>query len=362
MKVLKSTLCILICFWHCSNKPNSTTVPFNEINVTDKSPGFIDFIIADTKIWAITNDSLLVTFDIESNQKSKIRFNTPLKVRAIAKDKQGNIVIADTENRIGKYENGNWSFTNKFQSPIKAIFYTKQNDAYLLTDAGILDVKHNQSYLPESSLNNQLKLPNAFRRRATSLLDNYGNIWLGYNHGEWGGDIYVFSTNENKFIAPIPIDFEINLNPIFSFTEAPDGIYFSGGLSHLHRTTGYIGQSVNFIARIRFRNEINGLSKDSTKRKGHYVGPISYNKWDDHLYIYSQHGIYKQKPNDNLSKAENWTLVVKPELLWTYGQSNATGHAMNVTKLITTEPGTVLFLTEQNGIGYFNGKTLTMFN
>ena len=107
---------------------------------------------------------------------------------------------------------------------------------------------------------------------------------------------------------------------------------------------------------------MNGLSKDSTKRNGHYIGPTSYTLWDDHLYIYSQHGIFKQKPNKNLSDAKNWTLVVKPELLWTYGQSNATGTAMNVTKLIATKPDTVFFLTELNGIGYFNGKTLTMFN
>lgn len=361
MKVIKPILCIMICFWHCSSKPNTPTVAPKEANFTDKTPGYIDFITVSNKVWAITKDSLLVTFDLTSNQRSMVRFNNPIKISAIANDRQGNIVIADTENRIGKYENGNWTFTNKFPSSIKAIFFTKQNDGYLLTDDGIVDAKHNKSYLPESSLNNQLKLPHAFRRRATSLLDNYGYIWLGYNHGEWGGDIYVFNTNENKFVAPILIDFEIDLSPIYSFTEAPDGIYFSGGLSHLHSTTGYIGQSVNLIARMRFRNKTDEWSKDSTNRKTHYVGPISYNKWDDHLYIYSQHGIYKQKPNDNLSNAENWTLVVKPELLWTYGQSNATGYAMNVRKIVSTGPGAFLFLTEQNGIGYFNGKTLSAF-
>lgn len=142
----------------------------------------------------------------------------------------------------------------------------------------------------------------------------------------------------------------------------PYGVFYSGGLSHLSTTESYIGQFVNDIAFVRFRDTIAGLNKDTSKKIGHYVGPICYNLEDDLLYIYSQHGIYKQTPDDKLSKAENWTLVVKPELLWTYGQSNATGYAMNVTKIVTTAPNTFLFLTEQNGIGYFNCKTFTMFN
>ena len=362
MKIFKSALCILICFCNCSNKPNKTTERFTEETVITKDAGFIDFIIAGNKVWAITKDSLLVTFDLENNQKSTIQFNNPIKISAIAKDQQGIIVVADTRNRLGRYENGNWHFTDTLKGPIKAIFYTKQNDAYLLTNDGILDVKQNKSYLPQKSLNTQLNMPHAFRRSATTLMDGYDKIWLGYNHGEWGGDIHIFSTKENKFIEPILGNFEIELNPIYSFTEAPDGIYYSGGLSHLYLTSSYIGLFVNAIAHVQFSDTIDGFKKDTTKRNGHYVGPISYNRWDDHLYIYTQHGIYKQKPGTKLSQAENWTLVVKPELLWTYGQSNATGYAMNVTKIATPAPNTLLFLTEQNGIGYFNGKTLTMFN
>jgi hypothetical protein len=314
-------------------------------------------------VWAITKDSLLVTFDLENNQKSTIQFNNPIKISAIAKDQQGIIVVADTRNRLGRYENGNWHFTDTLKGPIKAIFYTKQNDAYLLTNDGILDVKQNKSFFPKRSLNTQLNMPHAFRRNgATTLIDDAGKIWLGYNHGEWGGDIYVFNTRENKYIEPLLVENEIELNPIFSFTSTPFGVFYSGGLSHLYTTSSYIGQFVNDIAFVRFRDTIDGFRKDTVKKNGHYVGPICYNLEDDHIYIYTQHGIYKEKSIDNLSKAENWTLVVKPELLWTYGQSNATGYAMNVTKIVTPAPNTLLFLTEQNGIGYFNGKTLTMFN
>jgi hypothetical protein len=193
-------------------------------------------------------------------------------------------------------------------------------------------------------------------------MDSEGNIWLGYNHGEWGGDIYIFSTKENKFIVPQLKDFDITLNPIFAFSEAPDGVYFSGGLSHLSTTTGYIGKFQHFTACVLFYNEINEWSKDSAKQKRHYIGPVCYNHWDDRLYIYSQHGIYKQKPNHGLSNAENWTLATQPELSWTHGQSNATGYAMNVSKIVAIGPGAFLFLKERTGIGYFNGKELTTLN
>ena len=359
MKLIIAFLLIILAFCNCSNSS-----PYEVINVTEgtgKKQGFIDFTLSGNKIWAITGNSSLITFDLQNEHKSKVSLDEGVKIIALAKDKNGSIVFADTKNRFGRNEAGHWSFTNAYKSRIKEIFYTKRNDEYLLTDTGILNVKQNKSYLPDSSLNHQLRLPYAFRAYACTYIDSQDNIWLGYNHGEWGGDIYIFSTVENRFIAPKLKGFEIELSPIFAFTEGPEGVYFSGGLSHLGMTSGYLGLFQNFTSKTLFQNEYSEWPRDSIKREGYYIGPINYNQWDNSLYFYTQHGFYRCASNTDISKVKNWENVLKPELLWHYSQKNATGFEMNVSKILNTGPGAFMFLTELNGIGYFNDNKLIMF-
>jgi hypothetical protein len=360
MRTISTIFLIIFGFRNSCSEPQFGSVKSTEVKVQGlRSSNFIDIVLCGGKVWAISADSVLVSFDLDNLQASEIVFQDTIKITAIAKDPYDNIVIADTRNRIGKQaEGGKWNFTSSFKSRIRAIFFAGDNNEYFLTNEGIYSVKHGRNFFPQSSLNDQVRLPYAFRRYACTLMDSKDNIWLGYNHGEWGGDIYIFSTSQKRFIIPNLKSFEINLNPIFSFSESPGGVYFSGGLSHLYMTSGYIGifQDYNFNA--VFNNEYDNLGKNTSEKGGHYIGPISYNQWDNTLYFYSQYGFYKGDPKTDLSKVENWTNVVKPELLWTYGQSNATGYRMNVQKLICKGPGSFIFLTDQNGIGYFTGKEL----
>jgi hypothetical protein len=93
---------------------------------------------------------------------------------------------------------------------------------------------------------------------------------------------------------------------------------------------------------------------------GEYIGPATYNKFNNSIYYYSQEGIKKGDLEKDLSKKENWKLVIKPKLQWKYGQPDAVGSPMNVLKLEILDKETLVFLSQNDGIGLFNGKELIM--
>jgi hypothetical protein len=94
--------------------------------------------------------------------------------------------------------------------------------------------------------------------------------------------------------------------------------------------------------------------------EGEYIGPATFNEYNNSIYYYSQEGIKKGNLDNDLSKKENWEIVIKPKLQWKYGQPDAVGSPMNVLKLQTLDENELIFLSQNDGIGLFNGKELIM--
>ena len=94
--------------------------------------------------------------------------------------------------------------------------------------------------------------------------------------------------------------------------------------------------------------------------EGEYIGPATFNKFNNSVYYYSQEGIKKGNLDKDLSKKENWQLIIKPGLQWKYGQPDAVGSPMNVLKLEILDENELIFLSQNDGIGLFNGKELIM--
>ncbi|WEK37187.1 MAG: hypothetical protein P0Y53_06715 [Candidatus Pseudobacter hemicellulosilyticus] len=343
MKTLLTIIPVLFISWSCT---------------TPAAEDYIDFINIGDHVWAITVDSSVVKFDLKGKQGIKKVFDDSIKVTVIAKDRNDNIVVVDAMNRIGKYEAGKWRFANTGQSNITAIFYTSSNKEYLVTDSGIINTESNKTYFPDSALIAQMGRYYGMMEYTSALLDNRDNIWLGYNYGEWGGNIFIFNTAENRFIHPSTRNMNLEEYPIFSLAQGPDGIYFSGGLSHMKITMGYIAKFRDSTAFVVFHNQYH---EENKKRKVHYVGPIAYNKWDSYLYFYSQYGFFKAKVDSELWNEAYWTSLANPDLPFTYGQSMAVGYGMNIKKIVATGPDAVLFLTENRLIGYLVGKEVKLY-
>jgi len=93
---------------------------------------------------------------------------------------------------------------------------------------------------------------------------------------------------------------------------------------------------------------------------GEYIGPSTFNPYSNSIYFYSQNGIFIGEKAKDLSKSENWKKVVSPKLTWKYGQPDAVGSPMNVLKLCIVDKTRFVFLSQNNGIGFYDGENIIM--
>src|SRR5690606_35022109 len=110
-------------------------------------------------------------------------------------------------------------------------------------------------------------------------------------------------------------DFRIELFPIKSFFEDSTSVYISAGLQHM-MTSGIIVKMDNQKAKILFNSESHWLNpeKRDTFIDGEYIGPATFNPYNNSIYFYSHNGIFIGDKSNDLSKIENWEKVVSPKL------------------------------------------------
>ncbi|UOK42153.1 MULTISPECIES: hypothetical protein [Flavobacterium] len=92
-----------------------------------------------------------------------------------------------------------------------------------------------------------------------------------------------------------------------------------------------------------------------TENEINQLGPITYNKYDNKLYFFSSKGFYVLNNSDcTFSKK----LFFRPKLSCKHQyESNYCIH-LNVTKFEFISEKEILFLTRNNGIGYYNGESV----
>jgi hypothetical protein len=105
-----------------------------------------------------------------------------------------------------------------------------------------------------------------------------------------------------------------------------------------------------------------GKIKETTshpwKESFEYLGGITYNPYDKKVYYYTNNGFWKLIENENTYSKE---FIFRPWINWTYGMEDAVGYQMNVTKFEFISEKELVFLTTNNGIGYFDGKSVKYF-
>ncbi len=222
---------------------------------------------------------------------------------------------------------------------------------------------NSQCFFPADSLflNNQTRIRSVWPQRPSAYqIVQHNQLWIGFAYGEWGGDLFVFDIDSSRFLRLQPGDFQLTLNPIASISQDNKSVYISAGLAHFV-TQGIIARFTDETGHTLFKSKpywkpIGG--GNSQLQQGEYIGPSAFNPRNNCLYFYSQNGIFRGNVSQNLSTIGKWIRVAQPNLSWTGGQRNALGPAMNVQKMVFTDSGVLLFLTEHEGVGQFDGKTL----
>lgn len=339
--------------------------------------GYKDFVLTGKNVLLLTKTGQLKLIDVASGEPG-ISIDTDAPIVALSADRQGNIVIGDTNHLVKSYneKQKTWHLVSRYSGKLTGLVFNSQNQCFLITDKGIVDVAGNAIYFPDAafSKNTEIRYNGSWFLPPVCFVDRQDNLWLGFNQGEWGGDVFVFDTRKRVF-SPLKTDsLEMTMNPVSGFCEDPQNVYMSGGIAHLFRRHGSIARFTNGVATSVLQaedreTEIETISKDPKTGKkqkgvligwrgGHQIGPSAYNPVNKYLYFYSQNGFFKGKSGTDLSSIKQWDNILKPALTWTGGSPYAAGPAMNVLKMQFTADGTLLFLTEHEGLGIYEGKKL----
>ena len=327
---------------------------------------FKDMVVADKFIVGLTNYGQLKLFDKSNGEKIEKRITNTSEILLLTVDKFGNIIIADKGNNIKRYNSqiSSWVVISTYNENASGILFDSKNRCYLITDKGIRDVQTHKLYYSRNSLNHQITYKDKWGKPYCFYIDKKDRIWLGFGYGEWGGNLFIFDTANKSFITPTLDKFKIDLWPIKSFFEDSNSVYLSSGLQHMF-TSGIIVRFDSLTATTLLLSEHN-RSKSSgnfnmkAMNDPEYIGPATYSSIDNSIYYYSQNGIFSGDRTKDLSKIENWKLVVKPTLHWKSGQPDAVGSPMNVLKIIILDKGKFVFLSQEDGIGFFDKDKLIM--
>jgi hypothetical protein len=320
---------------------------------------YLDFVVADQQIWAVAKTGNLRIFDISTGEPIGDTPQIDSPIIAIAKDRNSNIALG-FGGKISVYNRNlkTWSILGPYENKILGIVFGASDACFLLTNKGIEDLRSRSLYFPDSSLNKQIHYHGNWFRDPVYYVDRENNIWIGFGYGEWGGDLFVFSTTNKKFIIPAMGRYEIDLNPVKSIFSDGNSVYLSAGMDHFD-FSGSIVRFESFSATPLFISELH-RGKDSAEINGEYIGPAAFNKSDHCIYFYSQNGIFKGNTGNDLSAIEKWQKVASPKLTWSYGQPDAVGYKMNVLKMEFADDNTLVFLTQANGIGILNNGKIAL--
>ncbi|MCX6220649.1 MAG: hypothetical protein NTZ69_06645 [Bacteroidia bacterium] len=325
-----------------------------------------DFIVTTKFIYGLSQNGQLKLFDKSNGKLIEKEISNSSEILFIAKDKTNKLIIADKDNLIKRYieQNNSWEIISIYEGNIYGILFDSNNHGFIITEKGIEDVQNHKLYFSNNSLNHQINYENKWGQPYCYYMDSTDKIWLGFGYGEWGGNLIVFETATNQFLTPNLGTFEIALWPIKSFFEDSTSVYLSAGLQHM-MTTGIIIRFNNLKATTVFRSYIHWdfpNKHDSIKSwmDAEYIGPATYDKSNNSIYFYSQNGIFNGNIAKDLSKIGNWEFIIKPKLHWESGQRDAVGSPMNVSKISIIDKNKFIFLSQSDGIGYFDGDKLTM--
>lgn len=380
---------------------------FQTLHLTNQD--YKDFVVDREKknIWAITQNNELVVINLNT-----LALDTQIEklanVACISQSKKDSqILIGTLDKQIKKYNRlkQEWEIVATEQHTIQQAFETTNGEIFYLFDEGIRKVGDSTLYQFDcedffsvmrqiSCMDNRQSLIKYLKRNiSVNYIDDKNRIWLGYDFGEWGGDMLLFDTKKKDFcqldtskslylvMNPVrqifdnQIDILFIINSISHMGMTNSNIFFIDSLDKITSIT-YDGEFEVFIDSIDINFDKLGKRKQKhltdslmnvTRRKrkedvneNEYMGAGAYNPTDSSLYFYSHHGFFKGYLKDDLTKLKNWQLIINPALKWDWGMPHAVGSPMNVYKMEMIGNESFVFGSTKNGIGYFDGKKLIM--
>lgn len=347
---------------------------------------FKEFEVVGNEVYAITKGDSLIVFNLNSIRK-KILSKSAV---SLVKNVNSEILFIDKKGNVFKQIK-----KSKFQviDSLKANLFYKilvdnHNEVIVFSDKAIH--YKNSEYIP--NLDSPFYRKAGRRKRSDFLipadflfLDKNNYLWFAYDAGEWGGDVCFFDLKNGKFIYDIydnnepefPYNFFIGsgIKGITSFSEtiyvtsSKMHFYLSGDISKIKKVAGkyQICDDDSFLTRTSIDTLRNWYKNDTEEKLierqtsfiEEYLGPIQINPFNKSVNYYSNLGFFKLEEFDDCNFSKK--LLFRPWIYWTNGLPDAVGYQMNITKFEFISENELVFLTTNNGIGYYNGTEVKYF-
>ncbi|MBT1686852.1 NHL repeat-containing protein [Dawidia soli] len=337
----------------------STIVPLDSIDVdsVNHSLGtFTDFHIIDSTVLLLTDSGKLFRVPMDALGTSP-EFLLD-SVTAFTASADGSICASRENGSVDRLTRMGTARVTSIDSTVHILRFNSKNVGYAVTDRGIISLSSSKLFFPDSLQNSPFTIDDFWNKPRCAFVDSDDNLWVGFNYGEWGGNIVVFDTKTEQFKM---IEFDTlrpSSAPIMSLFEGKNGvIYATSGLMHFD-IAGGIFAIENFKAKLIYDKFAWNVSENDITNVGEYIGPGAFNEKNKQVLYYSNLGFSYASYEDGLFCSVSYW---KPRLLWRYGQSMAVGYGMNVTKIQFTKNGSLVFLTTANGIGFLNGDHLIFY-
>lgn len=279
---------------------------------------------------------------------------------------KGYIYKLDTfDNSLNQFE--------KIKYYVFSIHFNTQNDLYTIVPYAVYKPSIKKVWDKFDHTNGQLvtkkkilklfyiKINKYFNMPDISYLDNNDKLWMAKTFGEFGTELQIFNTVDDSYGNP---NFDsLNNGLLFPksfFNDNNNNVYITSGLSHL----GNFGQ----IIKINTKREVSIIfdSKDFVETSDSsfysnqlFVGPGAFNEFNNTIVISTNDGFYELTLTNSDKRISEMRLLFKPELAWER-EPLAIGNKMAIKKISIIDNKRIAFLTSNNGIGYWDGKKLTM--
>lgn len=320
-------------------------------------------------IWILRDDGVLLKIDRDNHQRiDSLRLQQ--KIQAIGLSKRDTLWAADERGNLFKvFDQLDTSLVlPDTRQHVLHILFNSANEPFLVTDKGIFEpIYTKRLYYKNAFSNIFLSRANSREWRPTAVyMSRENDIWLGFSAGEWGGDIVIFSA-KNDFIDRRRYTMfrpkgsnRCPVQPVRSFFEIDSSMYVSTSLQHMMIRSLLLRVEKDSCAYVFTSPSDRNFFENTIDSQSLYIGPALYNPDDQCIYFYCQLGIFKGSVKKDLSQVSNWQKVIETNFLWNYGQPDAVGYAMNVTRM-SINKNVLMVLSPQNGVLLINGDKRTYF-
>ena len=264
-----------------------------------------EMLVVKHQLWVLTEAGRIRVYDAVGKPQPLSAVEA-VTAQHLAAD--GERVVAQVGLALKRWNGavGAWETVGKLAESVLGLAVNSRHQVFAITALGVLDVQTGRRILPKPTLSYRPQGFTKFNPPAAYFMDAQDNLWIGYGYGEWGGDIFTYSTAQHKFL-------ELRLNgfdlaPIKSFFQLKTSVGVSTGLQHF-MTSGSLAEFTDLGARTIYST---WADRDTAKTRPHsatdqpYIGPAAYDASLNRLYFYSHLGVYEAEYGKNLARLTAW--------------------------------------------------------